>query len=78
MSIEPSMNWETREMTQDEINEMVRIKQDALNYVQDNMGLFCMPFRSCNDEMKYWREVQSGKRPKPRVGMHYKTGSLRK
>ncbi len=56
-----------RRMTRDEINAMVRIKEDALHYVSDNMGIWGSPFASCNTELKNWREIQSGRIPAPLV-----------
>lgn len=55
-----------REMTQEEVNEVVRAKEQNCRYIQDNMGIFEMPYFSEREALKYWRDVQSGKLPRPK------------
>lgn len=57
---------EQREMTQEEVNEIVRAKEQNCNYIQDNMGIFGMPYSSERESLKYWRDVQSGRLPRPK------------
>ena len=54
-------------MTVGEVNKMVRIKEQNLNWIQDNMGIWGMPFDSERESLKYWRQVQSGKLPRPMI-----------
>lgn len=56
-----------RQMTQEEVNAMVRVKEESLRYVSDNMGIWGSPFASSNDELKRWREIQAGRLPRPMV-----------
>lgn len=57
----------TRPMTTEEVVAMVRAKEDNLRYIQDNLGIWGMPFASENDSLKYWRRVLAGQEPRPEV-----------
>jgi len=53
-------------MTREEVLEIVRAKEDNLHYIQDNMGIWGMPYSSERDSLKYWREVLAGRVPMPK------------
>jgi len=62
---------EQREMTTEEVNAMVRIKEQSRSYVQDNMGIWGTPFASINTEVKRWYEIQAGRLPRPKVNLDF-------